>query len=131
MAGFTGKAVGQAWEIGGKNEINVYETDGGTVATMITLRYEAGSFNSRKYPDGRNTPFLSFEMIEDIVAVWPEIKKRGDDKKAELAAKGPKAPKASGGDKQPSTQAVMMSAMMEMLAEMKAMREAASKPGKK
>ena len=132
MAGFTGKIVGSAWEIGtNKSEIGVYETDSGNVSTMLTIRYEAGSFNARKYPDGRNSPFISFEMLEDIVAAWPEIKKRGDDKKAELAAKGPKAPKASGGDKQPSQQAVMMSAMMEMLAEMKAMREAAAKTGKK
>lgn len=130
MAGFTGKAVGKAWEIGNGSEINVYETDSGTVATMLTIKYEAGSYNARKYPDGRHSPFITLEMLEDVVAVWPEIKKRIEDKKAELAAKGPKAPKASA-EKAPSQQAMMMSAMMEMLAEMKAMRETASKTGKK
>lgn len=127
MSGFTGKLVGAAWEIGESNKIGVYETDSGTVASMITLNYEPGSYNARKYPDGRNSPFISLEDLEDIVAVFPEIKQRITDKKAELAAKGPKAPKST--EKAPSSNQLVASALMEVLAELKAMRE--SKPGKK
>jgi hypothetical protein len=123
MAGFTGKKVGEGWQVGERSEIAVYETDAGNVSTMITLKYADGSFMARKYPDGRNTPFLDLDLCEDFVAVWPEIKKRAEDKKAELAAKGPKAPKGNAA-KPPSAaqqqQLVMMEIMQQMLAELRA-----------